>query len=384
MLAKELNLKHQEADSLKGVIQQREVELGNATNGIERLGMREDRLLKEIELLRRENKILEDQTVQLRSDLQKSIYSRHSESYLLLENDNMKEDISRLVKMLQNTKEYKNFADYADASGSIHYLKSVGKFSRLDLAERFHDLNNARDCTKHELYVDEKVLWVPQEAYRFAHEFRLKYNGNLTESLIEHLLFELNKIWAHREKSLLATVKSSYNGETEYLRRKIANTPSLELNQLQAEVKRLRKDLKNSYKDNRDLHINRPEVNPPGMQYIKGALKMANEYGCNKSKLDKQNRYYKDFTEAYQKALNEDYRGNIYLAEGTKLARRLRNYLDSKNSINASSLKHEVAHIIQEFENKSLAAGGSGSKADLQKSDHLRDQYMVDLLYNRP
>ena len=323
VLAKELNLKHQESKNLRTTIQQREDDLGQANNGIERLGMREDRLLKEIELLKRENRLLEDQNGQLRSDMQKTIHGRQSESYLILENDNLKDDITRLIKMLQNTTEYKNFADYADASGSIHYLKSVGKFSRLDLAERFHDLNNARDCTKHELFVDEKVLWAPQEAYRFAHEFRLKYDGRLTESLIEHLLFELNKIWAQRERRLLMNVKSSYNGEAEYLRRKIAYTPSLELNTLQAEVKRLRKDLKNAYKDNRDLHVHRPEANPPGMQYIKGALKMANEFGCNKNKVDKQNKYYKEVAEAYQKALNEDYKGNIYLAEGTKVARRL-------------------------------------------------------------
>lgn len=46
---------------------------------------------------------------------------------------------------------------------------------------------------------DEKLLWVPEEAYKFAHEFRLKYSGELTDTLIEKLLFELNKIWSRRE-----------------------------------------------------------------------------------------------------------------------------------------------------------------------------------------
>ena len=44
----------------------------------------------------------------------------------------------------------------------------------------------------------------------------------------------------------------------------------------------------------------------------------------------------------------------------------------------ANSLKHEVAHLIQEFESKSLAVGSGGSKSDMQKSDHTRDHYMVD------
>ena len=163
---------------------------------------------------------------------------------------------------------------------------------------------------------------MPQEAYRFAHEFRMKYDGRMTENLIEHLLYELNKIWNQRERRLLSSVKSGYNSETEYLRRKIANTPSLELTHLQSEIKRLRVDLRNAHKDNRDLHVHRAEMHPSGMQYVKGAFKMANDYNSQKNRIEKQNKYYKEVTEGYQKLINEDYRGNIYLTEGTKNARR--------------------------------------------------------------
>lgn len=74
-------------------------------HGIQRLGMREDRLLQEIELLKRENALLEEKNNQLRAHLQSSAYDKQNESYLLLENENLREDIARLVKMLQNTKE---------------------------------------------------------------------------------------------------------------------------------------------------------------------------------------------------------------------------------------------------------------------------------------
>lgn len=43
--------------------------------------------------------------------------------------------------------------------------------------------------------IDEKMLWCPEEAWKFAHDFRLKYKGEMTEKIIERLLFELNKIW---------------------------------------------------------------------------------------------------------------------------------------------------------------------------------------------
>lgn len=85
----------------------------------------------------------------------------------------------------------------------------------------------------------------------------------------------------------------------------------------------MKKDLKDAYKHNRDLHVSRPQMNPKGMEYIKGAFKMGNDVTVMKRQLEKQNKLQREVTEAYQKILNEDYRGNIYLSEGTKLARRL-------------------------------------------------------------
>lgn len=70
-----------------------------------------------------------------------------------------------------------------------------------------------KQCQKKDLYIDEKSLWIPQEAYKFAHKFRLEYNGELTETLIEQLLFELNKIWNQREKRIIGSIKAKYSNE---------------------------------------------------------------------------------------------------------------------------------------------------------------------------
>lgn len=60
---------------------------------------------------------------------------------------------------------------------------------------------------------------MPEEAFKFAHEFRLKYSGELTDTLIEKLLFELNKIWSKREQRMLNRVKGNAASETAGLRR---------------------------------------------------------------------------------------------------------------------------------------------------------------------
>ena len=66
---------------------------------------------------------------------------------------------------------------------------------------------------------DEKLLWVPEEAFKFAHEFRVKYNGELTDTLIEKLLFELNKIWSKKEQRSIKRIKGNAAHETSGLRR---------------------------------------------------------------------------------------------------------------------------------------------------------------------
>lgn len=172
------------------------------------------------------------------------------------------------------------------------------------------------------------MIWVPQEAHRFAHEFRLKYNGMLTETLIEQLLFELNKIWNQREQRIMRTVKSRCSDETgcrniilfSDLRRKLANTPSLEITNLKSKIKRLKKDLKNAYRDNRELFNARPQRLPSGADVIKSSMMAAQ----NQSKLShtqsQKNQYYKEVSTAYQRALEHNYPGNIYYASGAKTA----------------------------------------------------------------
>lgn len=42
--------------------------------------------------------------------------------------------------------------------------------------------------------------WMPQEAFTLAHEFRERNGNDLTPTLINQLLSDLNRIWREREK----------------------------------------------------------------------------------------------------------------------------------------------------------------------------------------
>ena len=88
------------------------------------------------------------------------------------------------MEMLRETKEWKEFGCFADDHlNSISFLKKIG-------GRRGEGEGVRRICFGEEGRKEEE-LWVPSEAFEFAREFRGKYGGELTDELIEYLLFEV-------------------------------------------------------------------------------------------------------------------------------------------------------------------------------------------------
>lgn len=69
---------------------------------------------------------------------------------------------------------------------------------------------------------NESEDWIPEEAYKVAHDFRNKCAANVSKALMNTLLNDLNKIWKAREKKQIARVKSEVTREVQYLRREVA------------------------------------------------------------------------------------------------------------------------------------------------------------------
>ena len=55
--------------------------------------------------------------------------------------------------------------------------------------------------------------WIPEDAFKVAHEFRNKCAGQISESLMNTFLKDLNKIWKARESKQIARIKSECNRE---------------------------------------------------------------------------------------------------------------------------------------------------------------------------
>lgn len=77
-------------------------------------------------------------------------------------------DNEKLVKLLANTKEFKNFGEFAADSGtSVRFLDpSIGK------AASSAQQNSGSKTQKSES--EEMEDWIPEDAFKVAHEFRNK------------------------------------------------------------------------------------------------------------------------------------------------------------------------------------------------------------------
>jgi len=100
---------------------------------------------------------------------------------------------------------------------------------------------------------------MPQDAFKFAKEFRRTYNGELTDALLDKLLFELNRIWSKRENQRVQRIQAQCAHEIMKLKRKLGQ--SAPFNEVQAKntINRLRNELKTSYKENRKAFDERAE-----------------------------------------------------------------------------------------------------------------------------
>lgn len=102
--------------------------------------------------------------------------------------------------MLAKTSEFKDFAEFAqDTSGSVRYM----------------DPREGTPTTQVTSPEGEKEDWIPEDAYRVAHDFRTKCASNVSKAMMNTLLADLNKIWRAREQKQMSRLRTQSNREVE-------------------------------------------------------------------------------------------------------------------------------------------------------------------------
>lgn len=123
-------------------------------------------------------------------------------NYGKVEYENYRLDSRRLLKMLKSTQEYQNFADMALDDDGVRFLTNAGKTvkTRLDGPPGQGQIHF---CTCNKAFIPEEALWVPEKVYDFGRDFIKGRQGELSQTELELLLYELNKLWREREKRIL-------------------------------------------------------------------------------------------------------------------------------------------------------------------------------------
>lgn len=131
---------------------------------------------------------------------------KRSEGTALLELEHLKRDNRRLIMLLGKTEQCRGLDNLTeDSGGDITYLSYNKKNTKRDLC----------------LVEDEQDKWIPTDTFRIAHEFRTKYGGELTPTLINRLLAELNRIWKERESRQIERIRYQCSREVMSLRRQL-------------------------------------------------------------------------------------------------------------------------------------------------------------------
>ncbi|CAD8064175.1 unnamed protein product [Paramecium primaurelia] len=110
-----------------------------------------------------------------------------------------------------------------------------------------------RPCCNPLYTLNDKLLFVPGDAFNFAQAFKDKYlkrkNDLEIDELLEILLFELNKIWHDREKNHLLLLAKHCNRRIQEIQRSNSQQPLNEKEMLQ-NIKRLKQQVKELQQEN--------------------------------------------------------------------------------------------------------------------------------------
>ena len=154
--------------------------------------------------------------------------SKGADGALKIEVDQLQQDNAKLLKLLKQTREYQDFANFVDDSGGN--VKSV----------------KSKPASSEQLFDQEAEHWMPNEAYSLAHSFRDTHGNDVTPDLINQLLGDLNKIWREREKKQITRIKQTCQQETNQLKRQLSNRAPFDEVTAKKSISRLQKQLDDS------------------------------------------------------------------------------------------------------------------------------------------
>ena len=200
-----------------------------------------------------------------------------------------------MLGLLAKTKEYANFAQYALDSGEsgVRCMDTNLDGKEPTLATKPKKAGAKASATSTKDFLEEEGDdWIPEEAYKVAHDFRNKVASKVSKALMNTLLSDLNKIWRAREKKQITRIKSEANREVQYLRREVAFKKPYDQVMHEQDIKRLKTELKDCQQALREnVAVIKQEQDGPnlGLNLVDKTVKYTNQIQIEKRELQLEN-----------------------------------------------------------------------------------------------
>lgn len=142
------------------------------------------------------------------------------------------------MELLRSTKKFGGLADYIKDSG--------GRASKMDSLNPPHPFTEHRRC--YQGLLEKKKLddaftsqgledeLVPADAFKAANLFRNQHGNDLSPTLINQLLQNLNMIWREREKRTVSRAHKKLQEETSALKRQMLSRQPYDTIQLRKQI----------------------------------------------------------------------------------------------------------------------------------------------------
>lgn len=140
--------------------------------------------------------------------------SRKGSGSLQIELDALKADNDRLIQMLKDTSEYADLSD-AEIIKAAQTLNQGGTSKFDQLTRPAGTAPKAK--AKPKLCND----WIPTEAVRCIATIKEKYHGEMTETCVSRILYELNMIWRNIMRKENDAIKKKTTAQIQDLRRQV-------------------------------------------------------------------------------------------------------------------------------------------------------------------
>jgi hypothetical protein len=264
---------------------------------------------------------LQAELAHAKTDLKDIAFRQKDETFILLENSHLKEENHKLFSMLKSTNEYQTFAEFSDHENRLRYLKDLKFYQQLENIKDSATASPSTNCHKHTNF--DNLLWVPEESFKLLHKISKTENLGLTSSLIDFILFELNKIWKKREEFIVSRTHvfcknctkptKKYNSDSLPLQLS-SDVKDSKINNLEAELAKAvsklsaaQKIIRKGEKGTFNVHENK---------MLAANLKLINRNNSEHRMLANKNRFLSDINSILRKQLDEHLLKKFYNLQG--------------------------------------------------------------------